>query len=53
MLILDENNRNPIWPPYKKSILLIYAYILGYGGVNVTFIKAIEETDEIQLVEGT
>ena len=53
MLILDENDRNPIWLPYEISILLIYAYILGYGDVNVTFITAIEETDEIQLVEGT
>ena len=47
MLILDENDRNPIWPPYRNNILLMYGSILGYGGVSGTFIKAFGETDEI------
>ena len=38
MLILDENDKNPTWPPYKNSVLLINAYILGYGGESGTFI---------------
>ena len=49
MLILDENDRNPIWPPYKNSVLLINAYILGYGGESGTFITVLGETDEKEL----